>query len=84
MGSKQIATGLSSHELADLVGITFRQLDFWVSKGYLPTVASEGPGKHRRWHVDEVVRLSKIAGLVDIGFLPERAVELLDSKAVGR
>ena len=72
--------GLSSHDLANLIGISFRQIDFWVTKGYLPSVQKMGQGNYRRWELADVVRLSKIAALVQIGFLPQRAIELLDAE----
>lgn len=80
MNYGQSIEGLSSHDLANLIGISFRQIDFWVTKGYLPSVQSMGSGNYRRWELSDVVRLSKIAALVQIGFLPERAIALLDAE----
>lgn len=46
---------ISTRELCDLVGLTYRQADYWVRQGYLtPTVAtSGGSGIPRRFTVTE-------------------------------
>lgn len=42
---------LTSGEVCERLGITYRQLDYWTTKGYVrPSVErATGPGSLRRW-----------------------------------
>lgn len=43
---------MSSTDLAQIAGITYRQLDLWTKAGILtPVVPSDGPGNYRGWTV---------------------------------
>lgn len=68
---------LNTEGVATLLGVTTRQVDHWIRKGYVPSITSRGSGNHRRYELSDIVYLAKLAGLVSIGFLPEPAVELL-------
>lgn len=64
----------SSEEVAVAAGITYRQLDWWVRKGYLtPTVESTGSGVPRQWSLRDLVDVAFFAGLVRDCPLPHGA-----------
>lgn len=54
--------GFSSHQVAEMVGITYRQLDYWVRVGIIGAEhkARVGSGCPRRWTLEEVYRLKAI------------------------
>lgn len=47
---------LSSTEVCRQAGVTYRQLDYWVRKGYVtPSLAvATGSGTHRRFSLDDL------------------------------
>lgn len=46
---------LSSNEVADEIGVTYRVLDRWVREGVVtPTVSASGPGSRRAWAADQM------------------------------
>lgn len=57
------------------LGITYRQLDYWVRKGYLRPEgeASPGTGIARQWPAAELDIARRMGRLVAAGFPPERA-----------
>ena len=61
-------------EGAPLDGVTYRQLDFWVRRGYLrPEHEAPGCGGNRKW-TEEECRVARLMGrLVAAGFTPEIA-----------
>lgn len=68
------ATSYSSRHVADLAGITYRQLDHWTRLGLVrPSIdAVTGSGHHRRWssHDVAVLRvLATVAGRVPLNRL---------------
>jgi len=64
-------TGLSSDEVAEYAGITYRQLDHWLRRGYIPapgtTSGETGSGNRRRWTQAEADRVALMASLVGEG-----------------
>jgi transposase len=52
-------TALSSVEVADLVGVSYRILDNWLREGHVTLACDPTPGSGRRrsWTEDEVVAL---------------------------
>jgi DNA-binding transcriptional MerR regulator len=54
--------GFSGPQVCTLVGITYRQLDYWARTGLLtPTIASaKGSGSKRRYSYHDVVELKVI------------------------
>lgn len=76
---------LTSREVADLVGVTYRQLDHWTRRGYLPIGdRTPGSGVPRRWWPDEVERARVFAALADIGVEPAAIARALPTLLVGR
>lgn len=57
------------------LGITYRQLDYWVRKGYLRPEgeSSPGTGTARQWPPAELDIARRMGRLVAAGFPPERA-----------
>lgn len=51
--------GFSSLQVAEMAGITYRQLDHWVRVGIIGVerVRYVGSGQPRRWTLEEVYRL---------------------------
>lgn len=68
---------MNGREAAQAVGITYRQLDHWVSQGWVPG-GNPGSGKRRDIDAEGLTRLGALAALVHIGFRPEAAVRLLE------
>ena len=49
---------ISSKEICERAGITYRTLDNWVTKGYAtPAIDSDGSGTSRRWYEWQVGEL---------------------------
>ncbi len=66
---------LSAPEAAAAVGISYRQLDFWISQGFVPG-ENPGSGRRRRFTSEDVGRLAMMARLVNAGMRVNRAGEL--------
>jgi len=62
-------TGYRAPQVCNLVGITYRQLDYWARTGLLrPSIQSaKGSGSHRRYSFTDVVQLKVIKRLLDAG-----------------
>lgn len=60
--------------VAVIDGVSYRQLDFWVRRGYLkPHNATPGSGYSREWTTDEAAVATTMGRLVIAGFTPELA-----------
>ena len=56
----------TSYEVCSLVGITYRQLDWWVRRGIINhEFSAHGSGTHRRWTHDEVLRLKHVVAIYE-------------------
>lgn len=61
-------------ELRALTGISYRQLDWWCTKGYLkPEQESTGPGSRRTFGADEVAVACRMVQMVESGVTPKLA-----------
>lgn len=74
--------GFSGPQVCTVVGVTYRQLDYWARTGLLtPTLAeASGSGSKRRYSYHDVVSLKVIKQLLDAGLslqAARRAVECL-------
>ncbi|WIE60748.1 hypothetical protein DEI97_013460 [Curtobacterium sp. MCLR17_032] len=58
-----------------MTGITYRQLDHWARKGYLPN-HSQGSGTSRHWSADAPFIAAEMVRLIGIGFTPEAAAQI--------
>lgn len=55
---------ISSTELAERSGATYRQIDYWTRVGYLtPAVASSGSGSYRKFSEADVDRVRAMAAV---------------------
>jgi DNA-binding transcriptional MerR regulator len=68
------ADGFSGREAADLVGITYRQLDYWARTDLIrPSLAdAKGSGSRRRYSYRDLLELKMIKTLLDAGQRLER------------
>jgi len=58
---------MTTIEVAELLRVTPRQLDYWAHEGLLPVPRSLGSGVTRRWTADEVRCARAFAALVHAG-----------------
>jgi len=67
--------GFRGPQVCALVGITYRQLDYWARTGLLrPSIAdARGSGTQRRYSYTDVVELKVIKQLLDAGISLQRA-----------
>lgn len=72
--------GYSGPQVCRLVGITYRQLDYWARTGLLtPSLASaKGSGSKRRYDYTDVLELKVIKSLLDAGTSLQRARRAVD------
>lgn len=57
---------LSTKELSELSGLTFREIDYWTRNGYIePVQAANGSGSRRRYSVTEALRVRVMARVRD-------------------
>lgn len=74
----------SSKQTCDIVGITYRQLDYWARTGlFSPTEQAQGSGTRRQYSYLDLVNLRVIKNMLDNGMnLKEvrRATEYLVSQ----
>ena len=72
--------GYGSKLTADVVGITYRQLDHWARTGLVePSLArATGSGSRRRFSYDNLLELKVIKRLVDSGIKLEKIRSIFD------
>ena len=72
--------GFSGREAADIVGITYRQLDYWARTNLIrPSVAdAKGSGSRRRYSYRDLIELKMIKTLLDAGQRLERVRQAFD------
>ncbi|MGB1610634.1 MAG: MerR family transcriptional regulator, partial [Ilumatobacteraceae bacterium] len=71
-------TGFSGSQAAKVVGISYRQLDYWARTDLIrPSLAdAQGSGSRRRYSYQDLLELRVIKTLLDAGIrLAARAVE---------
>jgi DNA-binding transcriptional MerR regulator len=69
------AEGFRGPQVCSLVGITYRQLDYWARTGLLrPSIAdATGSGSQRRYSYSDVLELKVIKRLLDAGLKLQQA-----------
>ena len=72
--------GYSAKLTAEVVGITYRQLDYWARTGLVvPSLAeAAGSGSRRRYSYADLVRLKVIKRLLDNGIKLEKVRAIFD------
>jgi DNA-binding transcriptional MerR regulator len=73
--SSQVPDGFRGPQVCTLIGITYRQLDYWARTGLLrPSIAdARGSGTQRRYSYHDVLELKVIKQLLDAGISLQRA-----------
>lgn len=69
----------TSVQLAELCGLSFRQIDYWCRRGYLGERLQHeniGNGHYRSFLPEEVTLVRHVAQLSRAGFSPARSVEI--------
>jgi DNA-binding transcriptional MerR regulator len=67
--------GYRGPQVCKIVGITYRQLDYWARTGLVrPSIAdARGSGSQRRYSYQDLVGLKVIKNMLDAGFSLQRA-----------
>lgn len=63
-------------DLLEQTGATYRQIDYWISKGYLHPLrrrGADGSGSPRVWPGSEIRVAERMAILVTVGLTPAAA-----------
>ncbi len=73
-------TGYRAPQVCNLVGITYRQLDYWARTGLLrPSIQSaQGSGSQRRYSFSDVVQLKVVKRLLDAGMSLKKIRQALE------
>lgn len=66
---------MNAPELAQRAGISYRQLDYWIRKGWIDGT-NPGTGYVRRFAEEDAARVMMMAKLIAAGLHPARAAEL--------
>jgi DNA-binding transcriptional MerR regulator len=87
--SDSAASGYRGPTVSDLIGISYRQLDYWARTGLVtPSVRpAGGSGSHRLYSFGDLVELRIIKRLLDAGISLQRireAIRYLRSESQGR
>lgn len=64
-GEKRPEGTLSSKEVCALVGISYRQLDYWIRRDYIVGQGEQGAGTIRAWTPSRVARVQEICEAID-------------------
>ena len=64
---------MNGPQLAERIGVSYRQVDFWVSKGYLRPENETGSGIPREFSSSEIQVAVVMARLVAAGVRPSEA-----------
>jgi DNA-binding transcriptional MerR regulator len=79
-GLEEGPTGYRGPAVCKIVGISYRQLDYWTTTGLVsPTVRdADGSGTQRLYGFDDIVQLKLIKKLLDAGVSLQRIRSALD------
>ncbi|MDE2096425.1 MAG: MerR family transcriptional regulator [Patescibacteria group bacterium] len=60
---------LSTQQVCALIGVTYRQLDYWTRTGHVRAIddSCPGSGQRRAYSVDEVAKVRLIKRFLDMG-----------------
>jgi DNA-binding transcriptional MerR regulator len=59
------------------MGLTYRMLDYWTTRGFLKAaIANPGSGKRRTWSDDELATAARMVRLISCGFTVAKAAEI--------
>lgn len=74
------ATGYRAPQVCNIVGITYRQLDYWARTDLLrPSLATaQGSGSQRRYSFGDIVQLRVVKRLLDAGMSLKKIRQAMD------
>lgn len=77
MGESSTVDGFSGRRAAEIVGITYRQLDYWARTDLIrPSLAdAKGSGSRRRYSYRDLLELKVVKNLLDAGIRLESVRE---------
>lgn len=76
VAQEDVREEFSTDEVCQLVGCTFRQLDYWIRTGRVVAVGSgRGSGTQRQLRRHEIDVLVTVLSLIDAGFVLDKAFE---------
>lgn len=80
MGATATEAGFRGPQVCKVVGITYRQLDYWARTGLVtPSVQpAQGSGSQRLYSFEDLVDLKLIKNLLDAGISLQRVREAID------
>ncbi len=80
MEATEYPDGYSSKQTAEIVGVTYRQLDYWTRTGLIqPAIAQAvGSGSRRRYDYRNLLELKAIKNLLDAGIRLELVREVFE------
>lgn len=70
------AAPIFAAEVCLRAGVTYRQLDYWSRRGFIPNTA-KGSGGPRHFTEDDIAYISKFAKLVNAGLSHDKVDEVL-------
>ena len=76
----QLASDFSSPQTIEIIGISYRQLDYWTRTGLVRSTAQSavGSGSRRRYSYSDLLELKPIKRLLDEGIALQRVREVFD------
>ena len=76
----KVAGDFSSPQTVEIIGITYRQLDYWTRTGLVASTAQRavGSGSRRRYSYNDLLELKLIKRLLDEGIALQRVREVFD------
>lgn len=80
MSNESITEGFSGSQTAEIVGISYRQLDYWARTDLIrPSLAdASGSGSRRRYSYQDLLELRVIKTLLDAGIKLESVREVFN------
>ena len=77
---KTVEQGYRAPQVCNLVGITYRQLDYWARTGLItPSIQSaQGSGSQRRYSFTDIVQLKVVKRLLDAGMSLKKIRSAMD------
>ena len=74
--------GYRAPQVCNLVGITYRQLDYWARTGSdRPSIRSHGSGSQRSYSFSDIVQLKVVKRLLDAGMSLKKIRSAMESCA---
>jgi DNA-binding transcriptional MerR regulator len=79
MSNESLTDGFSANRTAEIVGITYRQLDYWARTDLVrPTSPAAGSGSRRSYSYKNLLELKAVKNLLDAGIKLESVRSAFD------